>query len=122
MHAKFFLFSPNLLAVITPALDNALILASWRKKFDCGITCVNRNVSLKQQKNKTFLSIRESLRRQKFLFWPIRESLCSRKFLKVALTSEKTLISNRKDSIVTLNKNTSNLRKTLISNNILLRT
>ena len=28
----FQFFSPNLLAVITPALDNALILDSWRKK------------------------------------------------------------------------------------------
>ena len=34
MHAKFFkllFFSPNL-AVITPDLDNGLLLASWRKK------------------------------------------------------------------------------------------
>ena len=29
---QFFLFSPNLLAVITLALHNALILTSWRKK------------------------------------------------------------------------------------------
>ena len=103
MHAKFFNFSPNLLV----ALDNALILVSSRKKsrrqcntktrsasiairglirqkleiirfFSLFYFYMDPNVSLKQQKKSTLLSIRESFKTRKILFWPIRESLCSR--------------------------------------------
>ena len=102
------------------SLDNALILVSWRKKsrrqcntktrsasidylsvivrfFSLFYFYLDPNVSLKQQKKSTFLSIRESLRREKFNFgrftkvyarksknfanFSSRESFCSRKYL-----------------------------------------
>ena len=137
MHANifnFFFFSPNLLA----ALDNALILVSWRKKsrrqcntktrsasiaiwmfgarkwglirqkleiirfFSLFYFYLDPNVSFKQQTNATFLSIRESLRRENFYFGrfakvyaremqKFREFFHSRKFLLAKVSAPKVV-------------------------------